>query len=236
MTSTVFPSFEEFAAQSGSPRFSDWLRHCGGKDWENGCNHPFTRAIGDGTMPSDAYIRYLIEDYTFITDLASVLGYLVAQAPTMASKSKLSGFLAALTSEENSYFLRSFEALGVAPEVYLKAAQGPVTRAFADLLLRSARSSYAEGLACLLCAEWMYLTWAQREAKKPRPEAFYLAEWIDLHAISAFEAFVGWIREEMDRVGAALSQDEQKQLENLFKRMCHLEVAFFDAAWTGLPA
>lgn len=224
-------TFPDFIRQKPSAGFSDWLAHCSGDAWGKATDHAFTVAIGDGTVSEASYGAYLIEDYTFIGDLASTIGYLVAKAPAMPAKSRLSAFLAALTSEENDYFLRSFEALGVSPETYLNAEQGPVTRAFSELLMSSSRDkSYAEGLACLLCAEWVYLTWGQREAMKPRPDRFYLAEWIDLHAVSEFESFVKWLRAEMDAIGPELSADEQAAVARTFAKMCELEVAFFDAA------
>ncbi|MCV0426037.1 MAG: TenA family protein [Roseibium sp.] len=227
-------SFQEFLSATPDARFTDWLAARAEPFWSKATDHPFTRAIGDGTMPEAAYARYLIEDYTFITDLASTLGYLVAKAPRMPSKTRLSAFLALLTSEENDYFLRSFDALGVEPETYETAAQSPTTRDFAKLLLTSAgQGSYADGLACLLCAEWCYLTWGLREAQKPRPDAFYLAEWIDLHAVPGFEDFVNWVQEEMNGIGPSLAFEEQETVANLFRRMSALEYAFFEAAWTG---
>jgi thiaminase/transcriptional activator TenA len=72
-----------------------------------------------------------------------------------------------------------------------------------------------------------------REARKPRPDAFYLAEWIDLHAVPGFEAFVNWIRAEMDRIGPTLTEPEQANVADLFRRMSKLEAAFFETAWTG---
>ncbi|MGY4752247.1 TenA family protein [Pannonibacter sp. Q-1] len=214
-------------------RFSDQLVQAAGADWTAATEHPFTHAIGSGTMPRDAYVRYLIEDYTFITDLASVIGYLVAKAPDMAAKRPYAAFLALLTSNENDYFIRSFAALDVAPEIYLEAAQGPVTRAFASLLLEAAEASYEEGLACLLCAEWVYLTWGAREARKPRPADFWLAEWINLHAGPGFEGFVSFLRDEMDRTAARLTETERSRATERFVHMCALEKSFFDAAWNG---
>lgn len=227
-------SFQGYAAELPSARFSDWLVSRAGPSWAAATDHPFTKAIGDDAMPRQAYVRYLIEDYTFITDLASTLGYLVAKAPTMRSKARLSAFLALLTSEENDYFERSFAALDVSKDVYQAAAQGPVTRQFSDLLLHaSGKGTYAEGLACLLCAEWVYLTWGRREAQKPKPTHFYLAEWIHLHAVPGFQDFVDWLREEMDVVGIGENAAMQEQIAGHFEKMCRLEVAFFDAAWTN---
>ncbi|WP_422041462.1 TenA family protein [Roseibium sp.] len=229
-------SFDDHCASVPGARFTDWLAQRAEPFWSEATDHVFTHAIGDGTMPDEAYARYLIEDYTFITDLASTLGYLVAKAPDMQAKSRLSAFLALLTSEENDYFLRSFDALGVPRETYTQAAQGPVTRSFADLLLTSSGGgTYPEGLTCLLCAEWCYLTWGEREAEKPRPAQFYLAEWIDLHAVAGFEDFVNWIRRELDRIGPSLSAEMQERLADLFRQMSALERDFFETAWSGHP-
>lgn len=229
-------SFDDYRTSVSEARFTDWLALRAEPFWSEATDHVFTHAIGDGTMPDEAYARYLIEDYTFITDLASTLGFLVAKAPDMPAKSRLSAFLALLTSEENDYFLRSFEALGVPEETYMRAAQGPVTRSFADLLLKSSGDgTYPEGLTCLLCAEWCYLTWGKREAQKPKPAQFYLAEWIDLHAVAGFEGFVNWIRQDLDRIGPSLTGEMQERLAGLFRQMSVLERDFFETAWTGRP-
>ncbi len=42
-----------------------------------------------------------------------------------------------------------------------------------------------------------------------------------------------WIRAEMDRIGLNLPEPEQARVAGLFRQMSKLEVAFFEAAWTG---
>ncbi len=227
-------NFGRFLELAPDGRFTDWLRLRAGSEWAAATGHAFTRGIGDDSLPPAAYARYLIEDYAFITDLASAIAFTLAKAPDMPAKRQLAAFLAMLTSEENDYFLRSFAALGVPPEEYLSAAQGPVTRDFAATMVGAARDgAYEDGLACIVCAEWVYLTWGRREAEKPRPARFYLAEWIDLHAVPAFQDFVGWLRAELDRRGPGLTPAAQHRVADLFTRMCRLERAFFDAALTG---
>ena len=104
MDTSYIGSYRDFSVSTEDARFTCWLAARAEPHWTSAANHPFTHAIGDGSMPDEAYVRYLVEDYTFITDLASTLGYLVAKAPGMRSKSRLSSFLALLTSEENDYF------------------------------------------------------------------------------------------------------------------------------------
>jgi thiaminase/transcriptional activator TenA len=103
------------------------------------------------------------------------LGYAVALVPDMAAKNRFSSFLAAITSEENDYFLRSFEALGVDEEERNSTPMLPQIQAFAVLMLDAARSgAYEEILSVIVPAEWVYLSWA-KAAKHSYLKRFYLA-------------------------------------------------------------
>jgi len=68
------------------------------------------------------------------------------------------------------------------------------TQSFETLLARASREGgYAETLAVLVPAEWVYLAWAsavdERSAEGTggeSPERFYLSEWVDLHSVAPF--------------------------------------------------
>ena len=67
-----------------------------------------------------------------------------------------------------------------------------------DLFLGVAKSEgYEEILACVLAAEWMYLTWCSTADKTPssRPA---IRDWVALHAGGAFADQVAWVRAEID--------------------------------------
>ena len=229
-------TFEAFTQANRQARFSDWLRARAAPAWAQAVGHRFTRELADDTLPDAVYARYLVQDYVFIDTLARLLGHGVASAPEMAAMSRLAGFLAALTSAENDYFLRAFEALGVAEAVWSAAEPDPVIARFGEVMLGAAPGyakpggGYPEILAVLLPAEWIYLSWAMAH-KDAAPERFYLAEWISLHTLPEFEAFVAWLREEIDRHGPPLAPERQERLAALFTEIAELEVAFFDAAY-----
>eukprot|EP00236_Picocystis_salinarum_P006278 CAMPEP_0113930502 /NCGR_PEP_ID=MMETSP1159-20121227/5980_1 /TAXON_ID=88271 /ORGANISM="Picocystis salinarum" /LENGTH=149 /DNA_ID=CAMNT_0000931281 /DNA_START=93 /DNA_END=543 /DNA_ORIENTATION=+ /assembly_acc=CAM_ASM_000767 len=145
----------------------------------------------------------------------------------MASKAPLATFLADVTSQENDYFLRSFEALGVRLEQWENETPSQATMGFQNLIQEATSDAchYGEALSTLLAAEWSYLTWATSLGTK-RPEAFYFAEWIDL-------MIVGWLREETDRVGREADLELQEKMTGRFCSMMELEVAFFDDAYTA---
>lgn len=223
-------SFEAFTRTDRQARFSDWLRARAAPAWSRAIGHRFTRELAADTLPDAVYARYLVQDYVFIDTLARLLGQGVARAPDMAAMSRLAGFLAALTSEENNYFLRAFAALGVAEVTWSAAEPDPVIARFGEVMLGAGREDYPEILAVLLPAEWIYLSWAMPH-KDATPNRFYLAEWIALHSLPEFEAFVNWLRDEIDRHGPKLPPERQERLAELFTEIAELEVAFFDKAY-----
>ena len=222
--------YEEYAEKHEAPRFTGWLRERAGADWTAATRHKFTRQLGAGELDDDTFRRYLVQDYAFVGDLVGLFGHAVGEAPTMAAKSRLVGFLGALTDEENDYFERSFDALGVAEKRYADPETTEVTRALLDLLGRAAREGgYGETLAVLTPTEWVYLEWAT--AVDDDHDRFYLAEWVDLHSNPDFEAFVGWLRAELDREGVTAAPRRRRRLDRLFARTVELEAAFFEAAY-----
>ena len=227
------PDFAAWRGAREDARFSDWLATRAEPHWSRAVEHRFTRELAADALPDAVYRRYLIQDYAFVDVLVRIVAYAIAKAPDMPPKSRLAAFLASVTSEENDYFLRSFEALGVEAEVWRNAPLGPTASAFREVMLGAAEDGgYEEVLAVFLPAEWCYLSWAKGVAGQA-PERFYLKEWIELHDNPDFEAFVAWLRDEMDRRGPGLPTERQERLAGLFRSMMALEVAFFDEAFEG---
>jgi len=235
---TVPERYAEYATERDDPRFTDWLQERAGPAWQAATEHRFTRELGDDELDDAVFRRYLVQDYAFLDELVGTFGYAVGQAPTMDARSELVDFLDTLTADENDYFERSFDALGVPENEYADPPLTPTTQAVLDLLGRATREGgYPETLAVLVPAEWVYREWATAVAGRS-PSRCYLAEWIDLHKGPAFEGFVDWLRSELDREGAAVSEHRRRRLERLFVRTVELEVAFFESAYEpdGDPA
>ncbi|WP_135661807.1 TenA family protein [Halorhabdus rudnickae] len=230
-TEAVPDTFRTYAADRPDARFTEWLRARAEPDWSSAVEHPFVKELAGGTIDDGVFRRYLLQDYAFLDALVGAFGYAVGDAAGMDARSQLVDFLAVLTDDEDGYFERSFEALEVSESVYAHPEPTDTTRAFEDLLGRAAREGgYAETLAVLVPAEWVYLSWAEAHVDA-EPGAFYLREWIDLHANDGFRSFVGWLREELDREGAAASPRRQARLDRSFRRTVELEVDFFETAY-----
>ena len=199
-------------------------------DWHAATHHAFTDALANGTIERDIMAGYLQQDYLFVEEFVRLLASAVAHAPTLADGVPGAQFLGLICGPENTYFLRSLEALGV-PEAETAA---PETAAFQALMAEARTSgSYAQMLAVLSVAEGVYLDWATPFADRAEALPFWLGEWITLHCGAGFEGVVAYLRGQLDKAWPTLDAAEQAKVESLFTRAVALERAFFDAAWAG---
>src|SRR5882672_5381576 len=141
--------------------------------------------------------RYLIQDHRFLHSFLVLLGAALASADTFAVRLRFGRFIGMVSAEENTYFLRAFEALGVTET--RRAADPDMQPIGFKAIMREAADtrSYAAAVSVLVVAEWLYLDWASC-APEPLPDNFVHAEWITLHDNSNFRGFVDFLRTELD--------------------------------------
>ena len=137
-------------------RFTDELRALAGAKWDAVVEHRFTDELAAGTIADGVLARYLIQDHRFLDAFVVLLASMVAAAPTLADRIPGCQFLALITGRENTYFERSFDALGVDKAARVDTPNAPPTSAFDGLMREAAKASYPEMLAVLVVAEWRW--------------------------------------------------------------------------------
>lgn len=215
-------------------RPSERLRkHCD-QDWAAIVGHRFCAGLADGTLAEAKMAWYLVQDYSFIDGFVRLAASAIATAPSLADSVPLAQFLAVIAGPENTYFQRSFEALGVPDRDRVEPELAPATRAFRGLMAEAAASGrYGRMIAVLTVAEWSYLAWAATHAPPRAGLPFHFAEWIELHAGPGFEAVVEYLRGQLDRAWERAGAEERELMERDFREAVRLERAFFDAAWSA---
>lgn len=209
--------------------FSEWLRTRSEPDWTAVVTHPFTTALGEGTIADPKMRSYLIQDYQFVDEFLALLGSALAKSDNYSSRLSIAASITVVTSDENTYFQRAFDAFHVPDADRTAPELDPATVAFRELMTTTnTHGSYADVLTVLLVAEWTYLSWAQA-CPSELPENFVHAEWIRLHNNSYFREWVRWLRAELDRVGAGLGEQERAECLRLFQQATKLELDFFDS-------
>lgn len=212
-------------------RPSDKLRQQNQKNWQLATDHAFCRELADGSLPEGKMRWYLAQDYKFVDHFVRLLATAIAHAPSIEDGAPGAQFLALVTSDENTYFRRSFEALGMtAAEIEAPAAQ--VTREFQSLMDQARHSGrYGRMLAVLVVAEWVYLSWGERYVGYDDALPFWFSEWIDLHSGPGFSGVVAYLRDQFDQQWAASDAAEQAEMARIFAQAVDCEADFFEAAY-----
>src|SRR6202022_1608676 len=208
-------------------RFTETMRAASEAGWSHAVEHRFVKELFAGAVPDAVMARYLVQDHRFLDSFLTLLGAALASADTFAAKLRLGRFIGTVSSEENTYFLRAFEALGITEDRRAADPDTQATAGFKAIMREAAETrSYAAALAVLVVTEWLYLDWASR-APKPLPDNFVYAEWITLHDNPDFRDFFDFLRAEL--YGSAPPQADL--CRDFFRRAVALELSFFEAAY-----
>jgi thiaminase/transcriptional activator TenA len=211
--------------------FSERMRSKAQAAWDAAINHRFFGEIGADTIEDRAFARYLRIEYGFVDCAAAALGYAVAKAPSFRERRHLALGLYGLVTDQEHYFADAFERLGVPTHLRTGLPQQRLSAPLHDLFLGVAKAEgYEEILACMLAAEWMYLTWCSTANKTPSSRSA-IRDWVALHAGGAFANQVAWVRAEIDERAPRLNAIRQARLTSLFQQALLAEVEFHNAVY-----
>jgi len=155
-----------------SERFTETLRAASEPGWSQAVGHRFVKELFTGAVLDRVMARYLVQDHRFLDSFLILLGATLATADTFEARLRFGRFIGLMSGEENTYFLRAFEALGVTEDRRAADPDTQPTAGFKAIMREAAQThSYAAALSVLVVAEWLYLDWASR-APKPLPVQF----------------------------------------------------------------
>lgn len=197
-------------------------------DWQAAINHRFVKELFEGRIEDNVLKTYLIQDYHFFDAFLSMLGACVAHADKLDAKLRFAKQLGFLEADEDGYFQKAFQELGVKEKDYLHVTLHPVTRDFQKLMYSAVDSSdYAQLLVMLVIAEGLYLDWGSKDLSLPK--RYVHQEWINLHKGPLFEEWVQFLVDELNRVAG--NRADHAELQKRWNQAVSLELAFFDLGY-----
>lgn len=184
--------------------------------------------IADGSLPTDVFARWVVQDWCYLLTYVEVLEALAACAPTTAAWAKWAE-LATFTRDEELALHRAYAARFDLSERDLDGAEhAPATRAYTDFLRASAARSYGHGVASVVPCGVGYVTLAADLAAGPLPVEARYADWIQTYADPVFAESVAWMEAELS--GA---EGDEEALAATYRQGAEHELAFWDQLWRG---
>jgi thiaminase/transcriptional activator TenA len=187
-----------------------------GELWRRGTTAAFLEAVGDGTLPREAFDRWLVQDALFVQDFTRFAAVVAAKASRDAQKVLIGGLIA--LDDELDWFERHTHDRGLD----LSEEPHPVCRRYADHILAACYEAETPvllamffGIEAAYCAGWGRLT-----AEGPYEE--FIERWTN----PQFVAYVGQLGELAD---SCADPGQQAAFNDIMRH----EEAFWRMTWEG---
>jgi thiaminase/transcriptional activator TenA len=215
--------------------FSDDLRKSAEPVWSRSLSHPFVTGIGDGSLPVEKFKFYVRQDYVFLVEFSRVLALAVAKGHDLAVMEKFAALLHATLGTEMALHRSYCGEFGISPEDLAETRAAPATYAYTRHLLETGWSgSLGEIVASLFPCGWGYWEIGTMLLARGTPAGAPLyGRWIEMYASKEYGEVARWLKELLDRLGAAASPSERERMTERFLLSSRFEHAFWDMSWAG---
>ncbi|MGE0766299.1 MAG: thiaminase II [Hyphomicrobiaceae bacterium] len=215
--------------------FFETLKASGADEWRRYAEHPFTNAMGHGTLPEPAFRHYLVQDYLFLIEFARAYALAVYKAPTLADMREGAGGISAILDVEMGLHVKLCAAWGLSPEDLESAPSEPETLAYTRYVLDAGMRGDLLSLKVALAPCVIgYAEIATRLAKLPKgddPSNPYRV-WIAEYAGQAYQDVANAARGHLDRLAERyLTPGRRRELEAIFREATRLEADFWEMGW-----
>ncbi len=216
--------------------FTAWRAEAA-EPWNAYTHHPFVEGLGDGTLPREAYLRYLVQDYLFLIHFSRAWALAVTKAGTVDEMRFAARTLHVLLNEEIELHVATCAAEGLDEATLFAAEELPQNIAYTRYVLDAGHSGdfldlMAALAPCVLGYGEIGLRLSANAAATP------YADWIDTYAGAGNQQVCHEVGTLIDgavehRLGS-VAQDSPRwrQLSHRFATATRLEIDFWDMAFS----
>jgi len=213
-------TFSEKAWESIQPRYADIL------------DHPFVVGLGDGSLPEDVFVRYLLDDAHYLASYARTLALIASRMPDTAGVGLFAGFAQGAVVAERELHRSILEPRGIDPDAPDVPGESAACAAYTRFLARAAANASVEVAAAAVLPCFRVYLEVGRALMQHRHHAHPYAVWIDTYDGPVFAEAVRLAEQAVDALATAAPQQQSAML-TAYVRAADFEWRFWDQAWTG---
>ncbi|MEM7068460.1 MAG: thiaminase II [Pseudomonadota bacterium] len=160
--------------------FSLW-RDAAGPSWTGYTEHAFVRGLGDGSLPREAFLHYLVQDYVFLIHFSRAWALGITKAETVDEMRLCAATVNGLINEELALHIKICADAGITEDELFNADEQFENLAYTRYVLDAGHSGdFLDLLAALAPCVMGYGEIGTKLAKSSTSENY--ADWINAYA------------------------------------------------------
>ena len=194
--------------------------------------HPFLDGLTDGTLPTDCFRHYVVQDALYLRDYARALSLTGVRSRSEDVLVMFDEHALGAVSVERSLHEGFFRELGVTREQLGSSPMAPTTLAYTSYLLRVATlGDFHQALGAVLPCYWIYAQVGTALLQRGSPNPMY-QRWIDTYGGEEFQAVVDSVLDVTDEVCEELTPAQRYATKDAFVATSRYEWMFWNMGWT----
>jgi thiaminase/transcriptional activator TenA len=199
--------------------------------YDNILDHPFNRALADGTLSQEQFQRYMLQDAYYLIAFSRSLAIASAKAIDPDEMIIFAQNARNAIVVERSLHASFFARFGIHDEAVIATEPSPTCANYTNFLLATAyHAPYEVLVAALLPCFWIYWEVGKAIYQRAQPGNPY-QDWIDTYAGDEFGNIVQEVIAIADRLAEHADPALRKQMLQAFVRASQLEWMFWDSAY-----
>ncbi|WP_420324737.1 thiaminase II [Mameliella sp.] len=208
-------------------------RAAAGENWQNYTRHSFVEGLSDGSLPRDAFLHYLVQDYVFLVHFARAWALAVTKAGTIEEMRACAATTQALIDEEMLLHVQTCAAAGIDEATLQAAEERPENLAYTRYVLDAGHAGdFADLLSALAPCVLGYGEIGARLANETPSDTY--RDWIGTYGSADYQALCADVGALIDgavarRLGPAPEDSPRwPDLCRRFATATRLEIGFWD--------
>jgi thiaminase/transcriptional activator TenA len=190
--------------------------------------HPFIQGLSAGSLESEAFRFYVVQDALYLREYARALSVCAAKAPHEEATRMFCEHASGAIAVEQQLHERFFTDFGLNQEQVRGTEMAPVNVAYTSYLLAVAYGgSFAEALGAVLPCYWIYWEVGKTLLERGSPNPLY-RRWIETYGGEEFAGIVKAVLSLTDDIGQGLSASEELKVIGRFRTTARFEWMFWD--------
>ena len=220
------------ATDYGSPVFGKW-KQAAGESWEAYVDHEFVQGLGDGTLPREAFLKYLVQDYVFLVHFSRAWALAVVKSSSLEEMKVASATVDALVNHEMQLHIETCAKEGISEEELFSAQEEAENLAYTRFVIDAGLSGdFLDLMAALMPCVFGYGVIGMNLKAAAISDTPY-KEWIDTYSGEEYQGLCETVATMLENAAAArlgANPQDNPRWEGLckrFKQACDLEAEFW---------